>query len=130
MSRGIEASNSKVDKVLDWPVPQNTTKVRLFLGLVHYIAWYLPKLVDYTIVLIPLTSKEARKDFPTWTVEHQSTFEAIKALVVSCECLMVIDHMNMEDRKVFITCDASNWCTGAALSFGPTWEQARPRGRY
>ena len=57
-SRGIKASTSKVDKVLGWPVPQSTTKVRSFLGLVCYIAWYLPKLVDYTVFLTPLTTKE------------------------------------------------------------------------
>jgi hypothetical protein len=67
-----------------------------------------------------------QKNFPPWTNAHQTAFEAIKALVISCECLTVIDHSNMEDNKVFITCDASDWRTGATLSFGPTWELARP----
>ena len=31
---GIEASSSKVDKILNWPIPQNTTDVHSFLGLV------------------------------------------------------------------------------------------------
>jgi hypothetical protein len=29
-------------------------------------------------------------------------------------------------NKIFVTCDASNWRTGAVLSFGPSWETARP----
>jgi hypothetical protein len=78
------------------------------------------------VVLMPLTTKEARKNFPTWTVEHQAAFDAIKALVVSRECLTVIDHENMEENKVFVTCDASDWRTGATLAFGPTWELMRP----
>jgi RNase H-like domain found in reverse transcriptase len=98
--------------------------VRSFLGLVHYISWYLPKLADYSVILTPLTTKAARKDFPTWNDKHQTAFEAIKALVVSRECLTVIDHNDMENNKVFVTCDASDWCTGATLSFGPTWELA------
>ena len=125
-ARGIEASSSKIDKVLNWPVPQNSTEVRSFLGLVRYISWYLPKLADYTVILTPLTTKEARKDFPVWSGEHQVAFEAIKALVVSRECLTVIDHGNMKDNKVYVTCDTSDWRTGATLSFGPTWELARP----
>ena len=124
-ARGIEVSSSKVDKVLNWPIPHNTTEVRSFLGLVHYIAWYLPKLANYTITLTLLTIKEAHKDFPPWTNTHQTVFEVIKALVISHECLTMIDHSNMEDNKVFVTCDASDWRTGAALSFGPTWELAR-----
>jgi hypothetical protein len=72
------------------------------------------------VVLMPLTTKEARKNFPTWTVEHQAAFDAIKALVVSWECLTVIDHGNMEENKVFVTCDASDWHTSATLAFGPT----------
>jgi hypothetical protein len=58
--------------------------------------------------------------------EHQCAFEAIKSLVVSRECLMVIDHSDLGDNKVFIMCDASDWCTGATLSFAPTWETAHP----
>jgi hypothetical protein len=27
---------------------------------------------------------------------------------------------------VYVTCDASDWRTGAVLSFGPTWAMARP----
>lgn len=46
--------------------------------------------------------------------------------MVSADCLMVIDHGNPGDNKIFVTCDASDWCTGAVLSFGPTWETAHP----
>ena len=123
---GIEATTSKVDKILNWPVPKTVTDVRSFLGLVRYISWYLPKLADYTCILTPLTTKEARREFPTWTTEHQLAFEAIKALVVSRECLTTIDHKNLGDNKVFVTCDASDWRTGATLSVGTSWELARP----
>jgi hypothetical protein len=37
-----------------------------------------------------------------------------------------IDHANLGDNKVFVTCDASDWRTGAALSVGTSWESARP----
>jgi hypothetical protein len=32
----------------------------------------------------------------------------------------------MADRKIFVTCDASDRRTGACLSFGESWETARP----
>jgi hypothetical protein len=124
--RGIEPNSSKIAKVLNWPMPKSATDVRGFLGLVRYIALFLPKLADYTCILTPLTTKDAKKNFPDWTPEHQTAFTAIKSLVVSAECLTTIDHECPGDNKIFVTCDASDWRTGATLSFGQTWETARP----
>jgi len=42
------------------------------------------------------------------------------------ECLTVIDHANPGDNKIFVTTDASDLRTGALLSWGPSWESARP----
>jgi hypothetical protein len=84
----------------------------------------LPKLADHTVILTPLTTKEARKLFPPWTTEHQEAFDAIKAIVISRECLTVIDHDNPGDNNIYVTCDVSDWRTGATLSYGPTWELA------
>jgi len=125
-ARGIEANTAKVDKILNWLIPRNTTKVRSFLGLVHYISWYLPNLADFTRILTPLTTKEACQDFPPWTAEHNTAFKLIKVLVVSRECLTTIDHNNLGDKKVFVTCDVSDWRTGAVLSVGTAWETACP----
>ena len=125
-ARGIEPNSSKVEKILNWPVPRSATDVRAYLGLVRYVSAFLPKLADHTIVLTPLTTKDAHKHFPPWTDEHQCAFESIKSLVVSSECLTVIDHEDPGNNKIFVTCDASDWRTGAVLSFGPTWETARP----
>ena len=124
--RGVEANTSKVDKVLNWPRPKSTRDVRGFLGLVRYIASFLPRLAEYTRVLTPLTTKAAKASFPPWTDEHEDAFVNIKKLVTSRECLTVIEHDNPGENRIFVTCDASDWRTGAVLSFGPTWESARP----
>jgi hypothetical protein len=49
----------------------------------------------------------------------------IKAIVVSHDCLMTIDHSDPA-RKIFVTTDASDFCSSAVLSFGKTWETACP----
>lgn len=124
--RGIEANSGKVDRILQWPVPKSATDVRAFLGLVRYIAAYLPQLAEHSRILTPLTKTEFKTNFPKWTNEMNFTFEAIKKLVVSRECLTVIDHDAPGINKIFVTTDASDWRTGAVLSFGPTWEKAQP----
>jgi hypothetical protein len=125
-ARGIEAQSSKVDKILHWPTPKNATETHPFLGLVHYISSYLPKLAEFITVLTPLTTNEAKKLFPPWSPEHQATFNSIKQLVISRECLTVIDHINPGTNHIFVTCNASDWRTGATLSYGPNWKTARP----
>lgn len=123
---GVEASDEKVRKILDWPVPKSATEVRSFLGLVRYISQYLPHLAEHTAVLTPLTTLEANKLFPVWTPKHQAAFQAVKDLVVSRQCLTVIDHENPDNNLIFVTTDVSDVGIGAVLSFGKTWEGARP----
>ncbi|PSR72503.1 hypothetical protein PHLCEN_2v11626 [Hermanssonia centrifuga] len=124
-ANGIEADNKKVEKILDWPVPRLASDVRSFLGLVRYISNFLPSLAQHTLILNTLTTKEAEKDF-RWTPAHFQAFESVKLLVTSRECLTVIDHNNLGNNKIFVSCDASDFCTGAVLTYGPTPETARP----
>ena len=122
---GIELNTSKIQKILDWPVPTNLTEVRAFLGLVCYIALFLPKLAEHMYILTPLTNKSAKANF-TWMADHHSAFKSIKALVVGADCLTVVDYENPGKNKIFVTCNASDWCMGACLSFGKTWETTCP----
>ncbi len=123
---GIEADNDKVAKILEWPTPRSATDVRQFLGLVRYLNAFLPRLAIQSDILNKLMGKDAEKHFPPWTQTHQNAFDMIKEIVVSRECLTVIDHSKLKQNKIFITTDASDRVTGAVLSFGLSWEMARP----
>jgi hypothetical protein len=125
-ARGIEADTKKTDRIAKWPRPQNAKEVRQFCGLVRYIANFLPQIMEYTWVLTDLTTKECNANFPPWMEVHQRAFEAIKSAVVSRECLTTIDHKQMPEMKIFLTTDASDFQSGAVLSFGATWETACP----
>src|SRR5271155_1521905 len=96
--------------------------VQAFLGLVRYLNAFLPNLAVQSNVLNRLTTKECDKNFPTWMQEHQDAFDKIKSIVVSRECLTVIDHNKLDSNKIFLTTDASDRATGTVLFFGPTWE--------
>jgi hypothetical protein len=80
----------------------------------------------HTTVLTPLTSTEYNEGHPKWTEEHKYAFVGIEALMVSCKCLTIINHVNMGENKIFITTDASDCRISAMLSWGPSWESARP----
>lgn len=125
-TRGIVADGKKADRILSWPIPKSATNVRGFLGLVRYLADFLPALAEYTGILTELTMTIAEKKSPPWTDRFQCAFEAIKSIVVSRECLTTIDLSKLPEHKIFITTDASDKCSGAVLSFGKTWTSARP----
>ncbi|KAF8227809.1 DNA/RNA polymerase, partial [Tricholoma matsutake] len=106
-AEGIEADGSKVEWVLNWQAPTSAKQVHQFLGLVCYISAFLPALAEHTTVLTLLTKKECNTLFPAWTTVHQHTFEAIKGLVLSRDCLTTINHHEPKDNKIFVTCNAS-----------------------
>jgi hypothetical protein len=125
-AKGIEADEGKADRVKNWPRPTTAKQVRGFLGLVRYLAAFLPKIADHTTILDELTRKECDKRFPEWTTRHQAAFEAVKELATSPICLTTIDPSLMPEHKIFVTTDASDTGSGAILAFGPTYETARP----
>ena len=125
-TQGIEANMQKIERILTWPEPKTATEAHSFLGLVRYVAAFLPSLADHTGVLTELTMKDSEKNFPQWTPRYQVAFDAIKMIVTSRECLTTIDFAKMPDYKIFVTTDASDKCSGGVLSFGATWETARP----
>jgi hypothetical protein len=126
--RGISPDPRKVERIASWPQPMSATEVCGFLGLVRYLALFLPGLADLTLILTTLTTKEAEKSWPGWEELHRQAFVRIKDIVLGVDCLTTIDHNDPGNRKIFVTCDASDRRTGCCVSFGETWESARPVG--
>lgn len=92
-----------------------------------YLGNFLPHLAPpHTAILNRLTCIDAKISFPTWKQIHQDAFDSIKEIVCSRECLTVIDHSKLDTNNIYVTADASDKVTGAVLSFGKTWETARP----
>ena len=105
---------------MNWPIPKNPSEVRGCFGLVYYIAAFLPSLADHTSILTKLTTKDSEMNFLSWMPKYQEAFDTIKQTVTSCNCLTTIDFAKLPDYKIFVTTDASDKCSGAVLSFGPS----------
>ena len=61
---GIETDPAKVERVCEWPVPENSTEVKSFLGLAGYYRRFVPNFASVARPLHKLT--EAYVDF-AWT---------------------------------------------------------------
>lgn len=57
MAMDIEADNKKAHHIMNWLIPKSATEARSFLGLIRYLADFLPALAEYTTILTELTMK-------------------------------------------------------------------------
>ncbi|SGY12772.1 BQ5605_C011g06597 [Microbotryum silenes-dioicae] len=125
---GISVDPEKVQRIQHWPRPTTVRQLRGFLGLVQYLRKFIDKLAGLTAVLMPLTRKGAHVD-QGWTKEHETAFQAIKAMVGKLPSLHPIDHSEGADPLWLMT-DASNRGIGAALSQGKEWQTTMPVGYW
>ena len=68
----IKTDPAKVERVCEWPVPENVTEVKSFLGLADYYRRFVPNFAQVARPLHKLT--EANADF-VWKPECQFSFE-------------------------------------------------------
>jgi len=54
----IEADPKKVERILNWLTPKSATEVQAFLGLVRYIADFLPLLADHNFYVDSVNSQD------------------------------------------------------------------------
>ena len=106
---GIETDPAKVERVCEWPVPENATEVKSFLGLASYYRRFVPKFAQVARPLHKLT--EAKVDF-AWTPECQLSFDTMKTLLSTAPVLSYPDFT----AEFILDTDASNHGIGAVLS--------------
>ena len=51
--RGVHADTDKMARICEWRTPHNLTKIQRFIGLIEYLAQFMPDVLAYTT---PLTS--------------------------------------------------------------------------
>ena len=107
--RGIGTEPSKVERVCEWPVPENATEVKSFLGLASFYRRFVPNFVQVAKPFHRLT--EAKIGF-VWTPECQSAFDMLKNLLATVPALSYPDFT----AEFILDSDASNHGIGAVLS--------------
>ena len=72
---GIHVDESKINSVVEWPVPTSQTEVRSFLGLAGYYRRFIQ---DFSKIAMPLTQL-TRKDLPfEWSEQCEKAFQLLK----------------------------------------------------
>jgi hypothetical protein len=122
-NEGIHAAESKMERIRDWRTPRNYNDVQKFLGLIQYIAPFLPDISQYTT---PLSSMTSNGQSFSWRAIHEHCFQQIKNVCASTPVLRPVDLNSPED--IWVICDASVSGCGAMYGQGKSWQDCRPAG--
>lgn len=107
---GVKPNPSKVECVVNFPIPKTPKQIKQFLGLTGY---YRKFIKDYSHLTKPMT-KYLKKDAKLNIVDpsYLQCFETLKKILTNDPILVYPDF-----SKIFtLTTDASNYALGAVLS--------------
>ncbi|PNX92970.1 Ty3/gypsy retrotransposon protein, partial [Trifolium pratense] len=104
---GVCPEPSKIQAILDWPLPTNITALRGFLGLTGFYRKFIQR---YASIASPLTSL-LRKDSFHWNPEATIAFNALKLAMTSAPTLALPDF----SKPFILETDASGIAMGAVL---------------
>jgi hypothetical protein len=109
---GLRVMQDKVDAVSAWPVPQNISELRAFLGLAGYYRRFVR---DFSAIALPLTeltrTLSTRKLAAHWGTRQQLAFVQLKRSLQEAPVLTLPDPA----RPFVVHCDASGYAVGAVL---------------
>ena len=98
---GVLPDQSKVEAILNMPAPQDKPGVQRLLGMVNYLAKFIPGMSE---ILAPLREL-LKKNVPWhWTEKHQVAFEKIKEVLSTNRVLRYYD----VTKPVVLQTDASS----------------------
>ena len=85
---GIHAKLDKMWQIREWRIPRNYNEVQKFLGLVQYLALYMPDIMAYTT---PLSGLAQNNQTFQWTPLLDKCFQSIKAIAMWSPILKPVD---------------------------------------
>lgn len=108
---GREPDDDRVQKIRDWPMPENVTDVRGFLGTIGVMRIFIRDFAKHAKPLVQLTKKDV--DF-VMGPDELAAIDTLKNLAITSPALRAIDHSS--DREVILAVDSSTVAVGFILS--------------
>ena len=106
---GIQPTPSKVEAIVNAPVPKNVQQLRSFLGLANYYRKFIPNL---STILQPLNALLQAKKKWDWSTDCDKAFRETKQQIISAKVLTHYD----PKKPITLATDASAYGIGAVIS--------------
>ena len=87
-ARGIEPDDAKIKAIMEMSEPSDKKGIQNLLGLINYVAKFLPKLSKFTSPLRELLQKDVQWH---WEEHYKKSLENVKELLSSDRCLASFD---------------------------------------
>eukprot|EP00731_Ephydatia_muelleri_P003473 Em0001g3473a len=110
----VTPDREKVKAVEEWPIPQNATEVRQFLGLASYYRRFIQNFADVAAPLHNLTQKDV---VVSWSNDCSRAFKTLKCKLIGAP-ILVYPRVDKEASQFQHLTDASALGLGAVLEQG------------
>lgn len=87
-ANGIQCDPQKIAAIKEWPVPENISDVRSFLGLASY---YRKFIYNFSQIAYPLTRLTQKNRHFEWSEESENAFNTLKRLLTESLVLSYSD---------------------------------------
>ncbi len=114
---GVRPDPRKTSAIVNMERPQNNEEVRRFLGMVTYLAKFIPQLSTHSA---PLRCLLEQKNEWMWAHEQEMCFQKLKRIITEEPVLRYYD----PNKTTRISADASRYGLGAVLlqQHGESWQ--------
>ena len=102
--RGRRPEPKKVQRILDWPIPQSTRDARSFIGVVVYYRIFI---LDFAIIAAPIFILFRKGKRFEWTPECQIAMDSLKLAITEAPVLISLD-LSPSGLSIFLYVDASS----------------------
>ena len=106
---GLEIDPQKIAAITKFQAPENVSQLRTFLGMVNFIAKFVPKLSD--IIIYPLHNLLKKEVKWMWSEAQEKSFQKVKNMIIEHNKLTIFD----PNAKITIENDASEYGIGSVL---------------
>ena len=107
--KGVRMDPSKIETIVNWPIPRNVKDVQSFLGFANFYRRFIE---NYSVMTQNLTRLTKKNVVWSWDALAQMAFDELRKAFTSD---VVLAHYD-PDRKIVVETDASDYVSAGILS--------------